>query len=387
MSAPRQRPCSALYLHVPFCLQKCPYCSFFSISGGNALYAPYVQAVTKQLQELVFLPQTEETMLETIFFGGGTPSMLPVDALADLLTCCLRTLPHVHTRDMEISIEVNPATIDRRGLHKLRRAGFNRLSIGGQSFDDRELKTLGRPHTATEAQQTFQHARKAGFANINLDLMYGLPGQHVAGWRHTLEQAIALAPEHLSLYELTIEENTPFAGQVRRGSLSMPAEDDVLAMLACTQTLTREAGFIRYEISNYAWPGFQCRHNINYWHNYSYIGLGAGAVGCLDDTRYTVIRDIKHFAEQIAAGTTAWQEKERLTREERFRETVIMGLRMLYGVSLEEMNQRFGINLVKYYGSTLTSLIEQQLLEIDHKRLHLTSRGLLLANTVMAELV
>ena len=325
--------------------------------------------------------------LKTIFFGGGTPTLLLAETLARLLGDCLAAFPVASDRELEISIEANPATVDKNDLAILRRAGFNRLSIGVQSFIDRELALLGRPHTAADARQTLKDARRAGFTNINLDLMYGLPGQKVADWGHNLEQALALAPEHLSLYELTVEENTPFAEQVRRGSLRLPPEDDVLAMLEMTQILVRQAGFRRYEISNYARSGFQCRHNINYWQNRPYIGLGPGAVSCIDNTHYTATKDIEQFAEHITAGKPIWEDEEHLTKEERFRETVIMGLRMIAGVSIPGLRRRFGIDPVAYYGATLDRLIEQGLLRHDNDHLRLSKRGLLLADTVMAELV
>ncbi len=325
--------------------------------------------------------------LKTIFFGGGTPTMLPADILADLLASCLNVFSHDETNGLEISIEANPATTDVHGLRILRRAGFNRLSIGVQSFNDRELQLLGRPHNASDARRIFHNARQAGFTNINLDLMYGLPGQQVSHWRDTLEQALILEPEHLSLYELTVEEDTPFGVQKARGLLQLPGEEKVLAMLEATQTMTRQAGFIRYEISNYARPGFECGHNINYWQNRSYIGLGPGAVGFLDNTRYTAVKDMEQFAQQMSAERSAWLEKESLTHEKRFRETVIMGLRMITGVSRGELRKRFGIDPVSYYGTTLDRLVKQDLLHCKSDQLRLTDQGLLLADTVMAELV
>ena len=347
----------------------------------------YVQALGRQIRQTAANCTDESCLLETIFFGGGTPTLLPAETLARLLGDCLDAFPVATDKELEISIEANPATVDKNDLAMLRRAGFNRLSIGVQSFTDKELALLGRPHTALDAGQTLQDARRAGFTNINLDLMYGLPGQKVADWGHNLEQALALAPEHLSLYELTVEENTPFAEQVRRGSLRLPPEDDVLAMLEMTQILVRQAGFRRYEISNYARSGFQCRHNINYWQNRPYFGLGPGAVGCLDHTRYTAIEDIKQFAKHIAAGKPIWEDEEHLTKEERFRETVIMGLRMISGISIAGLQKRFGIDPVAYYGATLDRLIEQGLLRHDNDHLRLSKRGLLLADTVMAKLV
>ncbi len=381
------RPCSALYLHVPFCLRKCPYCSFFSLVGKNHLQPLYVKAVSMQIRQTAADCTDKSCWLETIFWGGGTPTLLPAETLARLLGDCLDAFPAATDRELEISIEANPATVDRNELAMLRRAGFNRLSIGVQSFFDRELALLGRPHTAADARQTLKDARRAGFTNINLDLMYGLPGQGVAAWRHSLEQALALAPEHISLYELTIEENTPLADQVRRGSFHLPAEEKVLEMLETTQTLTRQAGFTRYEISNYARSGFQCRHNINYWQNRPYFGLGPGAVTCLDHRRYRAIENIEQFAKHIAAGKPIWEDEEQLTKKERFRETVIMGLRMVTGVSISGLRRRFGIDPIACYGATLDRLIEQGLLRHDNDHLRLSKQGLLLANTVMAELV
>jgi oxygen-independent coproporphyrinogen-3 oxidase len=287
----------------------------------------------------------------------------------------------------EISIEANPATVDASGLQVLRRSGFNRLSIGVQSLNDSELRQLGRPHTVADAVQTVQTARAAGFDNINLDLMYGLPGQDIRTWKNTLDRALDLQPEHLSIYELTVEAGTPFARQQEQGLLSLPDENTVLLMLEKTQQALKQVGFDRYEISNYAQPGCQCRHNINYWQNGEYIGLGAGAVAFLNGTRCTAISDADQFCERLEKGQDVWAEKEQLDRDVAFRETVIMGLRMTAGVSLVELTDRFGIKAEIYYSETLHRLIRQGLLHIVQDRLQLTPQGMLLANTVMAELV
>jgi oxygen-independent coproporphyrinogen-3 oxidase len=377
-----------LYIHVPFCLKKCPYCSFYSVAGQLDEGKRYTAAIQQQLNW--FVGQISPGLqLRSIFFGGGTPSMLLPEVLAGILSDCLRHFPD--QGELEISIEVNPATIDRSGLEKLRRAGFNRLSIGVQSFNDRELRRLGRPHSAAEAVQTVRQARKAGFANINLDLMYGLPDQELKSWQQSLEQGLELEPQHFSIYELTMEANTPFARQKEQGELVLPHEDTVLAMLEKTAQLVRAAGLERYEISNYARSGFQCRHNINYWQNGSYIGLGPGAVSCLAGTRYRAMADLNRFCalygEEEQLPEERWQEIECLDREAAFRETVITGLRMTAGVLLDNLENRFGIELASYYGATLIRLIEQGLLEIVHGRLRLTGHGLLLANSVMAELV
>ena len=374
-----------LYLHVPFCLQKCPYCSFYSLSGRLDLNTRFTAAVNRQMERFAARRETQEQPLATIFFGGGTPSMLPPTILIDLLQACLGRFPYAD--ELEISIEVNPATIDQEGLQLLRRGGFNRLSIGVQSFNNQELKRIGRAHSANEAIQTVCMARQAGFTNISLDLMYGLPGQDEQSWQANLNQALALEPDHLSLYELTIEEDTPFARQLDTGTLQLPDEEKVLAMMETTRRLTSGGGLSRYEISNYARPGFECRHNINYWQNGSYIGLGPGAVSRLGPTRFTAIADVERFCERMEQNQEIRQEEETLDKETRFRETVIMGLRMTKGISIDALKQRFGIDPAVYYGTTLDRLMAQELVEIQQGWLRLTEPGLLLANTVMAELV
>ncbi|RWX51798.1 coproporphyrinogen III oxidase, anaerobic [Candidatus Electrothrix marina] len=374
-----------LYLHVPFCLRKCPYCSFYSLAGRTDLHDRYARAISTQLRFFAEEYRDQQRPLTSIFFGGGTPTLLAPETLSRLLAECLAQFPCAD--GAEISIEVNPATVDAAGLHVLRRAGFNRLSIGVQSLKDSELCQLDRPHTVADAVRTFQMARAAGFDNINLDLMYGLPWQDLHAWRNTLDHALELQPEHLSIYELTIEAGTPFAQQQEQGRFSLPDEDTVLLMLETTQQALKQAGLSRYEISNYAKPGCRCRHNINYWQNGEYIGLGAGAVAFLTGTRLTAIADADQFCERLENGQEVWTDKEQLDREAAFRETVITGLRMTAGVSLAELADRFGMKAEIYYSETLHRLIRQGMLHIVHDRLQLTARGFLLADAVMAELV
>ncbi|WLE96352.1 MAG: radical SAM family heme chaperone HemW [Candidatus Electrothrix communis] len=374
-----------LYLHVPFCLRKCPYCSFYSLAGRADLHDRYARAISTQLRSFSEEYRDQQRPMTSIFFGGGTPTLLPPETLSRLLADCLAQFPCAD--GAEISIEVNPATVDAAGLQVLRRAGFNRLSIGVQSLNDVELRQLGRPHSVADAVQTVRMARAAGFDNINLDLMYGLPEQEFHTWLKTLDHAVELQPEHLSIYELTIEAGTPFAQQQEQGRFSLPDEDTVLLMLEKTQQALKQAGLSRYEISNYAKPGCQCRHNINYWQNGEYIGLGVGAVAFLNGTRCTAITDADQFCKCLESEQDVWAEKEQLDREAAFRETVIMGLRMTAGVSLVELTDRFGIKAEIYYSETLHRLIRQDLLHIVQNRLQLTPQGMLLANTVMAELV
>lgn len=374
---------SSLYIHIPFCLSKCPYCSFVSHPGMGELHRRYAAALLREAEGLK--QATGPAPLSTLFLGGGTPTLLDGKDLAEIVTGCAELFGL--DNGAEISVEANPKTIDPHTLALLRQSGVTRLSIGVQSFHDRELQLLGRPHNAKDATQAVRLARAAGFTNISLDLMYGLPGQTPESWQRSLEQAISLAPAHLSLYELTIEQGTPYFQQQAQGLLTLPEEEAVAAMDRITATLCRKAGLIQYEISNYARPGCECRHNINYWRNGPYLGLGAGAVACVDGCRRQTIPDPRRYCELIESGQPVILDEERLEPEASFRETGVMGLRMIEGVSREELQKRYGLDVPDYYGATLVRLIDQGLLELTTSHLRLTARGRMFANQVMAELV
>ena len=383
---PGQAVSFGLYIHVPFCLRKCAYCDFYSVSVNDKRVDRYLAALSTQIRRTARKIQHREFRLGSIFFGGGTPTVLGTDQLIALLQECEREFDCRADR-METSIEVNPATIAEHDYVQLRRAGFNRISIGVQTLDDDELTAIGRLHTAAEAQQAVSLARRAGFSNLSLDLMYGLPGQNSASWQQTLERALALDPDHLSIYELTLARGTPMAGMVERGLLRLPDEDEVLSMLDHTLELTARAGMERYEISSYARPGYNCSHNINYWQNGTYLGLGPAAVSCLSGRRLSAVADVEQFCSRMKSRGSVWEEEEKLNREDRFRETVIMGLRMIKGVSLSALEERFSINAVAYYGPILERLQQRKLIILARDRLYLSDQGLLLANRVMAELV
>ena len=376
---------AGLYVHVPFCRRKCPYCSFYSFAPQSGDIARYLESVQAHLANLAQEPLLQGLQFDTVFFGGGTPSVLPPALLGQILKSCLSALSC--SSEAEISIEVNPGTVQADDLLALRRAGFNRLSFGVQSFHDHELRRLGRIHTAPEAEEAVLAARHAGFTSISLDLMYGLPGQSPADWQSSLEKALSLAPEHLSLYELTPETPSPLYDQIQQGTIFLPSEEEVLAMMDCTASLISTSPLKRYEISNYARDGHPCRHNINYWQNGSYLGLGPGAVSALEGRRYRTIAELARYHRLALAGVPAWREEERLDTEQSFRETVIMGLRMLRGVSARTLRRRYHLDLRSYYGPVLERLVEQGLLDWQGDRLALTARGLPLANQVMAELV
>jgi oxygen-independent coproporphyrinogen III oxidase len=349
----------------------------------DSLYQRYVAALLREAEW-----QSQNTAcvpLSTLFLGGGTPTILRGKELANIVTACKRLFGFSPLA--EVSIEANPKTIDLEKLAALRQTGINRLSIGVQSLQDTELQLLGRPHSADDAKTAVHQAREVGFDNISLDLMYGIPGQDHKSWQQTLEQALSLAPDHLSLYELTVEQGTPYGQQLTQGLLALPTEEEIAAMDQITVAFCRQAGLEQYEISNYARSGYECRHNINYWQNGPYLALGAGAVACIGGRRRQKTRDPLLFCKQIESGQSAVQEEECLEPAASFRETVIMGLRMNKGVSKENLRKRYEMELNDCYGDTLTRLIDQGLLEMTASHLRLTARGRIFANQVMAELV
>nr|WP_321466179.1 radical SAM family heme chaperone HemW [uncultured Desulfobulbus sp.] len=377
---------AGLYLHIPFCRSKCRYCSFCSSTPKAGDKEAFVAALKAQIVQTASLPEVQSLTFATLFFGGGTPSILAPEILGELLGQCCRSFSW-NSVEPEISIEVNPGTVDAKGLAQLRRAGFNRLSIGIQSLDDTELGKLGRIHSREQALATVHAAQRAGFTTISCDLMYGLAGQTQDSWKRSLEEIVALGPQHLSLYELTVEEETPLWLEVESGHYLLPPEEEVLAMMGRTQELTAQAGLERYEISNYALHDHQCRHNLNYWHNGSYLGLGPGAVSNVGGERRAAVADLRQYCHLVAQGLPVWDEVEQLTTEAAFRETVVMGLRMTAGVSISRLKQRFTLDLPTYYGDLLTKLVDQGFLHHVGDSLRLTDHGLALANRVMAELV
>jgi len=382
---------ASLYLHIPFCRSKCLYCSFNSCIAGKELYAPYIAALIRELTSLVNnlaetgAEENSRPVLDTLFIGGGTPTCLPSELLQGLLLEVFK-LFDIAT-GAEISVEANPGTVDLRSLSALRDVGVNRLSLGVQSFADRELELIGRIHNGQEACSAIEAARAAGFDNINLDLMYGLPGQTPDSWQSSLERGLSFRPEHLSLYQLTVEEDTPFQVLVENQTLCLPAEDHVLQMDDITQQLCGAADMHQYETSNYAAPERKCRHNINYWLNNDYLAAGASAVSCLHGMRERRLADPSDYVRRISRRESVVMERECLPLEASFRETVIMGLRMVRGVSRKSLQARYGLDVRDHYGATLVKLIDAGLVELTETHLRITAKGWPLANQIMAELV
>lgn len=374
---------TGLYLHIPFCWKKCNYCSFSSFPGRESLYTRYVSSLCKELQ--ILSHEHKERIVDTVFLGGGTPTVIGSDLLSQIIDYIFAQF---HIADgAEISIEVNPKTINFSGLSRLRRAGINRISIGVQSLNDTELKTLARIHSATEATDCFTLARRAGFSNISIDLMYGLPGQTVGSWEKTLATVVGMKPEHLSLYQLSIEPGTRFFSLYEQGKLTLPAEEDILMMDEVTERFCNSGPYRRYEISNFSLLGYQCLHNVNYWKNGNYLAAGAGAVSCIDSVRCRRCESPEEYMNKIDQAASLYVETEKLSLEASFRETVIMGLRLIDGVAMGRLQKRYGIDLLEYYGSTVTKLVAADYLIIEGGRMRLSPSGLQVANSIMAELV
>ncbi len=374
---------SGLYIHLPFCLSKCPYCSFVSFPGLEKIQGRYVRALDEEIQRI---PQENgKQSIRTVFFGGGTPTLLPAEMLISILHTCRK---HFALEDeCEISVEANPGTVNKEDLLCLRDAGFNRISIGIQSLVDTELARIGRQYASSTAEKILVESQSAGFENISVDLMYGLPGQNAETWEYSLTKAIGYGPDHISCYQLTLEEGTALARDVASKTLTVASEDEAIQMEELALVRTRSAGIEQYEISNYARPGFECRHNLNYWKNGSYYAVGAGAVSYVDGVRKKRISSPVEYCRLLEDGESPVIEEEVLDNESSFRESVVMGLRMIKGVHRQTLSARYGLEVEAYYGKLLLELQQRKLLVLDREYLRLTARGRRFANRVMADLV
>lgn len=368
----------SVYVHVPFCVTKCAYCDFNSFAGMDDAVDAYVEAVTSEIARCPFAGAS----VPTVFFGGGTPTYLSSAQLTRILTAVRERFQL--DADCEITSEANPGTVDSATFADLRAAGFNRLSIGIQSFDDEELRLIDRIHTGRDALNAYRAARRAGFENINFDLIYGLPEQTQARWRSNLGTALELRPEHLALYGLMIEPNTPFYRLHRWGKLKLPSDEIELAMFEDATTLAAEAGYVRYEISNYALHGQECRHNIVYWRNEEYVGFGPGAVSFVDGRRWTNVKHPRRYVERVQSFQNLTIESETLSAAAALSETVMLGLRMTAGVDLSELQRRFDLPAREIYASVIADEIANGRLECDAGVFRLTPAGMLFASDVSA---
>ena len=339
----------ALYLHVPFCRRKCPYCDFYSLAGHASQLAHYPDLLIRHLR-LAAASGLWKGPFGTVFFGGGTPSLLPAEAAARVLATARAEFGLEAAA--EVSLEANPGTVTPETLAGYRAAGINRLSFGVQSFSAEHLRRLGRIHSPAEAVAAVGWARAAGFENISIDLMFALPGQRDADLAEELDQALALAPDHLSCYGLSVEERTPFYHLHRTGGLELPDEERYAALYLALHERLTQAGYEHYEISNYARPDRQCLHNLGYWQRLAYLGVGAGAHSFLDagwGERQSVAPDLSRYAQRLGRGENPTQTLETFDRRGAMAETLYLGLRTAAGVNEDRFRQRFGLGVAEAF--------------------------------------
>lgn len=368
-------PVSYLYIHIPFCIRKCPYCDFFSIPSDEALSEEYIDAV------LMELDMRKESLgrLKTVYIGGGTPTVLTPKGL-DRLFQKLKDTPW--SEDIEITIEANPGTIDSEKVRILKEFGVNRFSLGIQSFIVRELELLGRIHNSCEGIRAIEHIRNEGVKNLSIDLIYGIPDQSVTDWQYNISRAIEYSPEHISTYELTPEKETPLYVLITEGRLRKPDENTIIDMYYHAIDRLNRAGYIHYEISNFAKDGFQCRHNLNYWDRGEYIGVGAGAHSFEGEIRRVNLRDVRKYIDMVKKGLSPYEEETVISETEALKEYIFLGLRKREGINVRAIKERFKIDII----TASSDLISNGLLEVREDSLRLTSKGITLSNSIIVRL-
>lgn len=375
-----------LYVHIPFCVRKCEYCDFLSAPAGADTQQEYVRNLLLEIEQKgVHCTDYEVT---TIFFGGGTPSILKAGWIADILDAIHRNFKV--RKDAEITIECNPGTLTFEKLSIYKSAGINRISVGLQSASDAELRELGRIHTYEDFLKSYDLIRKKGFSNVNIDLMAALPGQTLKSYEQTLRRVLALKPEHISAYSLIIEEGTPFYEKYEADELlrekgekpqMLPSEETERLMYERTKELLLAHGYERYEVSNYARRGYACRHNIGYWRRENYLGFGLGSASLLENERFHNTTDLTDYL----GGDYLAYEQEKLDKKSQMEEFMFLGIRMTDGISTECFRQTFGLTVELVYGPVLEQQIADQLLRKEDGRIFLTERGLDVSNYVMAQ--
>lgn len=367
-----------LYIHVPLCRQRCHFCAFYLEIATAARIDAFLSALERELTLYHQQNVLAGRALQSIYFGGGTPTTIPPQQLAALLARIKTTFPVIP--DVEVTVEAHPSTVTRQDLRILAEAGFNRISLGAESMAPQDFIPIGRPGRVSDTEQAVQDARTAGFSNINLDLMYGLPGQSLASWTATLHSLLALDPTHISCYALTIEDHTKLAHDIAKGLVPAPDEALQVEMEEAAETVLAQAGFTRYEISNYAKPGYACRHNLLYWTDGDYLGLGPSAQSYVAGSRFGTIANLDAYAGQLHNDHLPVADRRMLTHEEQQRDALIFGLRLLKGVpnnlAIEDAGQR----------DILTQLTERGLIVNENDRITLTPLGRRFADSVASEL-
>jgi oxygen-independent coproporphyrinogen-3 oxidase len=365
-----------LYIHIPFCSAICSYCNFTRGLRDPALEAHYVDALTAEIARA-----GRGEPVDTIFFGGGTPSLLAPGDLARILAACRDAF--AVARDAEVTLEANPETVTAECLAAYRRSGINRLSIGVQSFDDGELERLGRIHSAQRAREAVADARRAGFDNISLDLMLWLPGQTMTSWLGTVEALLAVGPEHASLYLLELYPNAPLREAIARESWRTVSDDEAADMYLAALDRLDHAGFAQYEISNVARPGRESRHNLKYWTDGEWLGMGCGAHSTRDGVRWRTVSSTTEYIARVVTGQDLVAERRTLTRDERVEEALFTGLRLAAGIDLDAVGARYGVDVWERFGPRVEPLLASGRIVRSGARLRLTREGMLVANELM----
>ena len=368
-----------IYIHIPFCMQKCIYCDFLSAPADDKTKSSYVKAL---INEIALSEAGLDKNVTSIFIGGGTPSAINAEYIKDILEAVKQR--YRVDGNAEITIECNPGTINSEKAYIYREAGINRISFGLQSTDDKELRMLGRIHTFEQFKNSLAIARNAGFTNINIDLMSALPGQTIESFTRVLKEAVSLNTEHISVYSLIIEEGTRLYDNIDNYP-DIPDDDDDRKMYALTKEILGQAGYERYEISNYSRPGFECRHNLLYWNRGEYYGFGCSAADFIGNERYSDIRDVKKYIELNGDIGKLHENIEILTKEDAMEEFMFLGLRMMAGISTESFKEVFGRDFYEVYGDIAAKQMKQGLIKREGSRIRLTDMGIDVSNTVMAE--
>jgi oxygen-independent coproporphyrinogen-3 oxidase len=376
---------AGIYIHIPFCATRCHYCNFATGGYESELARRYTAAVREEIARADASNNPMMRRVDTIYFGGGTPTTLTVEQISSLIETC--RLRFDVASDSEITAEANPGSISQNYLEELRSAGLNRLSFGVQSFDDDELRMIGRTHSAEEAREAVRTARAAGFANVSIDLIAGLPEQKMETWRRNLEEAFALAPDHLSVYLLELYKDAPLLHRINRGELRAVDDELTVEMYFALVDEAERRGFEHYEISNWARPGFESRHNLKYWTGAPYWAFGISAAGYDGLARWSNTRNIHEYLDKVESSQTPVAERTELDDEDRQSENLFLRLRLKDGVDLDEHLRRFGVNALERYRDEIERLREAGLVELCENRLKISRAGAVLANEVFAAFV
>ena len=376
-----------IYVHIPFCKKKCKYCDFTSFSCAEEKYEDYFKCLKQEIIGKTEEIKDDEISVDTIYIGGGTPSIVPADYIEQIVATIKNN--YKVEKNAEITIEVNPGTVDREKLQKYYDIGINRLSIGLQSTNDKLLEMLGRIHTYSEFEDVYETARQVGFKNINVDLMIGLPKQTIEDVEDSLKKLIEKSPEHISVYSLIVEENTKMFDLIESGELELPDENLEREMYWKVKNTLQENGYKHYEISNFAKEGYESKHNLNCWKQHSYLGFGVAAHSYYDGMRYSNIESLNRYIENHKSGESVYNIvfHEKQSKEEMMKEYMLLGLRKINGINITEFKDKFSHNPLYVFRKELDKLVKEDLIEVDDNFVKLTIKGIDIANQVWMEFI